>query len=227
MNGSPNHLDIWFIRHGQTDWNKQGRVQGASDADLNALGRLQAQALGRRLHGEEFDAVWSSDLRRARYTAGYAFPEAQLALDERLRELHAGDQEGLLLSELSPAALAVREAFAAGDTTVAAPGGESYGQVIQRVRSWLGDQPASGRVACVTHGGVVQAAVRLILGQEAGWRQGPKLTIANTSITVVRVMDTGYSLLRLNDHAHLEGLERQESDAAQARVEHVADSVAQ
>lgn len=224
MNSSTEVLEIWLIRHGETDWNKERRIQGDSDTDLNALGRLQAEALGRRLRGQAFDAVWSSNLKRAQHTAAIAFPGTELKLDERLRELHAGNQEGKFIAELSPEARAVRKALTAGDSSVAAPGGESYGQVIERVRSWLGDLPASGRVACVAHGGVVQAAVRLIFGQETGWPAGPRIRLANTSITVVQVTPAGYALVRLNDHAHLEGLE---SDSAKPGVEHVADGVPQ
>lgn len=217
-------LDIWFIRHGQTDWNREGRIQGASGTDLSYLGRRQAEALRERLREVTFDQVWSSDLARARQTAEVALPGAIITLDARLREMHAGEHEGQLMAELSPAARAVRDSFTAGDSTVAPPGGESYRQVIERLRSWMGDLPSGRRVACVTHGGVVEAAVRLVLGQEAGWQAGPRVSIANTSITEVRLGSRGYSLMRLNDHAHLERLA---SDAAEARVEYVADSVAQ
>lgn len=200
-------LQVWLIRHGQTDWNQEGRIQGASDADLNDLGRLQAATLRERLLGVAFDEVWSSDLARARHTAELALPGAAIMLDPRLREIDAGEHEGRLIADLDLAARAVRDSIASGDSSAAAPGGESYRQVIERVRSWFGDLPAAGRVACVTHGGVVQAAVRLIFGQEAGWRNGPRLSIANTSITEVRVGSWGYSLVRLNDHTHLERLE--------------------
>lgn len=220
-------LEIWFIRHGQTDWNLEGRIQGASDRDLNETGKRQAALLRQRLHGLTFDAVWSSDLRRARQTAEIAFPDSAIRLDERLREMHAGVHEGMLFKELPAEAAALRAAVRAGDATLAPAGGESYRDVIARIRGWLADLPQSGRIASVVHGGVVHAAVRLALGQQAGWPDGAQLSTANTSITELHVAASGLTLVRLNDHAHLEGTEfMASSDAAQPRVKHVADGVA-
>lgn len=224
---SSESLEIWFIRHGQTDWNIERRIQGATDRELNETGRRQAQLLGERLKGLGFDAVWSSDLKRARETAEIAFPGRVISVDERLREMHAGEHEGIVIAELSAEAAAVRAALTGGDSAAAPPGGESYRDVIGRVRAWLRELPASGRVAAVVHGGVIQAAVRLVLGQEAGWRNGPGLSTANTGITELRVGPAGYTLVRLNDHAHLESPGARASGAAESGVEHVADGVAQ
>lgn len=220
-------LEIWFIRHGQTDWNLEGRIQGATDRELNETGRRQAELLRPRLQEVSFDAVWSSDLRRARRTAEIAFPDSAIRLDERLREMHAGVDEGARFSELTEAAAAIRAAARAGDTAAAPSGGESYADVMARIASWLGDLPKSGRIASVVHGGVIQAAVRFALGQQAGWAKGANLATANTSITELRVADSGFTVVRLNDHAHLEGWDPVlASDAAQPRVQDVADSVA-
>lgn len=211
MTAPTDHLELWLIRHGQTDWNLQGRIQGASDIELNALGRLQAERLKARVRGMEFTAVWSSDLARARETAEIAFPGASITLDRRLREMHAGEHEGHSFRSAPPEIAEVRQAIWAGDCDAAPPGGESYRQVMARVSDWLADLPPAGRVATVVHGGVVQAAVRLFLGQHDGWKSGPRLSTANTSITEVLVTPAGYSLVRLNDHAHLEGLEQETS----------------
>lgn len=200
------HLELWLIRHGQTDWNQQGLIQGSSDIELNELGRRQAVRLGDRVRGTEFTAVWASDLMRARETAEIAFPSASLVLDQRLREMNAGEHEGLDFRNPPPEVAVVRQAIWAGDPDAAPPGGESYRQVMGRVSDWLTDLPETGRVAAVMHGGVVQAAVRMFLGQHTGWQGGPRLSTANTSITEVLITPAGYSLVRLNDHAHLEGI---------------------
>jgi 2,3-bisphosphoglycerate-dependent phosphoglycerate mutase len=81
---------LWLIRHGQTDWNLEGRYQGQCDAPLNAAGRAQAEALASRLTGQSFAALYSSDLQRARETAEII--GAQLGLfsqcEVRLREIN-------------------------------------------------------------------------------------------------------------------------------------------
>jgi len=230
-NSSTDTLEIWFIRHGQTDWNLQGLIQGASDTDLNETGRLQAERLRQRLAGTHFDVVWASDLKRAMQTAEIALPGHVIVPEPRLRELNAGEVEGRSFAALSDEARATWSALWTGDSTARPPGGESYQQVIDRVRLWLADLPSHGRVASVVHGGVVQAAVRHVLGQYAGWKEGPTVRFANTSISELHVSGGRYSIVRLNDHAHLEGFvepaaEIGRSDAAQPRVEHVADGVA-
>jgi len=219
-------LEIWFIRHGQTDWNVQRRIQGATDRELNGTGRRQAERLRDRLQGLSFDAVWSSDLKRARETAEIAFPGRIINTDARLREMHAGEHEGIVVAELPPEAAAIRAALSGGDSAVAPPGGESYRDVIGRVRTWLGGLPESGRIAAVVHGGLIQATVRFVFGQEAGWQDGPRLSTANTGITELRVGPAGYTVVRLNDHAHLADFDEAPSGVAQAGVENVPDGVA-
>lgn len=216
------------MRHGQTDWNLEGRIQGASDTDLNATGRWQSERLRQRLAGERFDVVWSSDLKRAHQTARIAFPDHDVVTDPRLRELNAGEVEGLAFAALPAGLRAVWSALWTGDSAAQPPNGESYQQVIDRVRLWLADLPKSGRVACVVHGGVVHAAIRHLFGQYAGWQAGPSMRFANTSITEVHVVEGRHSIVRLNDHAHLENVAAPTVlEAAQARVEQVPDGVAQ
>lgn len=230
-NGTPDTLEIWFIRHGQTDWNLNGLIQGASDTDLNETGRLQAERLRQRLAGTHFDAVWASDLKRAMQTAQIALPGHVIVPEPRLRELNAGEVEGRSFVSLPEETRAVWSALWTGDSTVRPPGGESYQQVLDRVRLWLAELPSRGRVAAVVHGGVVHAAVRHTLGQYDGWRAGPSMRFANTSISEVHLSGGRYSIVRLNDHAHLEGFDSPaasgatRSHAAEPRVENVADTI--
>ena len=148
---------LWLVRHGQTDWNAAGRWQGQSEVPLNAQGRAQAAALAARLNGTPFEAVYSSDLPRARVTAEIIAQQLGLPVrcDGRLREINHGQWEGLLGSEIparDPAAWAARER---DPLHTPSPGGESPVQVAARVWAAADDiaraHPA-GPVIVVSHG---------------------------------------------------------------------------
>jgi probable phosphoglycerate mutase len=156
--------DIWFIRHGESEWNAAGRWQGQADPPLSALGREQARALaaalaplaaGRRV------LIAASDLARARETADIVGAALGLAvrLDARLRELDVGAWSGHTPAEVErrwPADLA---RFRAGDDAFAPGGGESRLALRARVGAALAELEASGAetVALVSHLGVVRA----------------------------------------------------------------------
>ena len=92
-------LELWLVRHGETDWNAERRTQGHSQNELSALGVKQAQRLAERLSGETFDTVYSSDLKRALKTAQIVFPEREIIQDKRLREIGRGALEGTTEAE--------------------------------------------------------------------------------------------------------------------------------
>ncbi len=198
-------LELWLIRHGETDWNREGRVQGRSDNALNDRGRAQARALGARLAVTAFDRVYASDLSRAVETARLVFPGRAHELDARLREVAGGVLEGKTAAEMSEGELRVRELRGAGRMDVRPEGGESYQDVLVRVRDWLGELPGQGRVACVTHGGVIHTVLKVAFGQVEDWAGGPTIAIANASVSVLR-LGARTVVERVNDHAHLEAL---------------------
>ncbi len=198
-------LELWLIRHGETDWNREGRIQGLSDNALNDLGRAQARALGARLAATSFDRVYSSDLSRALETARLVFPGRTPVLDVRLREVAGGVLEGKTAAEMSEDEVRVKELRASGRTDVRPDGGESYQDVMVRVREWLADLPSQGRVACVTHGGVIHTALKIVLGHGDDWSGAPIIAITNASVSVVS-MGARTVVERVNDHAHLETL---------------------
>ncbi len=194
-------LELWLIRHGVTDWNAQGRIQGAADQPLNAEGVAQAQRLAARLIGTRFDAVYASDLRRARDTARHALPGAEVQLDPRLRELAYGVLEGKTWAELDPESSALARHWQEDPYTRRVPGGESYQDLVNRFRAFQSSLPAEGRVAAFTHGGTIRSAVYDVVGRPNGrpWR----ITVDNTSITRLRFDERGVALVTVNDHAHL------------------------
>ena len=195
-------LELWWIRHGETDWNVQGRIQGFADQPLNATGRRQAERLATRLAGVRFDAVYASDLARAHGTALAALPGAELRVDPRLRELSYGVFEGKSWDELDADEAAAARHWSGDRYARRIPGGESYGDLMERVAAFRADLPEHGRVAAFSHGGTIRSALYGVLGrpQPGVWR----LEVHNTSITRLGFDARGVTLLTLNDHAHLD-----------------------
>ena len=167
---------IYYLRHGETDWNRTGRLQGSLDIPLNELGRRQAVQAGRILglllgrdgHDKNKLAFVASPLGRARTTMELArgelgLPPAEYGLDDRLREIGYGAWEGRTLTEsetLDPELFARRQF---DKWTVGAPGGETYASVQLRMRDWY-DSLLVDTVA-VAHGGTARALM-VALGLE-------------------------------------------------------------
>ncbi|MFZ1880653.1 MAG: histidine phosphatase family protein [Gaiellaceae bacterium] len=142
---------ILLARHGETDWNREGRWQGWADPPLNETGRLQARALAEQLRELPFDAVYSSDLRRAFETAEIVASPHHLPVvaDAGLREIDVGSWSGLTRAELE-------ERFPNGDR----PDGETRDQHAARVLAAverIARAHAHERILLVTHGGTMRA----------------------------------------------------------------------
>ena len=159
---------LWFIRHGETDFNREGRLQGQQDTPLNPKGREQAGAVGRalrKLAGPEMAALdaaggfVASPLERTRSTmelarAAMGFAPTAYRLDERLKELTFGDWEGFTWSEIEardPAAVAARMADKWDFTP---PNGESYAGLARRMAPWV--ETVDSDLCVVAHGGVAR-----------------------------------------------------------------------
>jgi broad specificity phosphatase PhoE len=142
---------ILLARHGETDWNRDGRWQGWADPPLNETGRAQARALAEQLRGVPFDAVYSSDLARAHETAEIvAAPHAvPVVADPGLREIDIGSWSGLTRAEID-------ERFPAGER----PDGETRdrhaARVLKAVERIARANPGR-RILLVTHGGTMRA----------------------------------------------------------------------
>jgi broad specificity phosphatase PhoE len=159
---------VYYIRHGETEWNARGRLQGTQDIPLNDLGRRQAAKAGGILadllarHGrsESSLAFVASPLGRARLTMELMRQTMRLspddyALDDRLREIGYGRWEGSTLAQMQAADPEVFARRQADKWTVAPPDGESYAQVQARVRDWYDSLEAD--TVAVAHGGTARA----------------------------------------------------------------------
>jgi 2,3-bisphosphoglycerate-dependent phosphoglycerate mutase len=160
-----------LARHGETDWNRDGRWQGHADEPLNDRGRAQAQALAEELADEQIAAVYASDLRRARETAEIVAArlglDAPIEIDARLREVHVGGWSGLTMTEIETRFPDEVTRWQAGDPTHAFDGGESYALMGQRVVAAVEEIAArhpGEQVLVVLHGG----PIRGLLAHAAG-----------------------------------------------------------
>ena len=157
------------VRHGQTEWNREGRIQGHLDSPLTADGRAQAEAIARRLADTPVAAIWCSDLGRVLDTAAPAARALGLTVrtDARLRERQLGMFQGLTFEEASRAHPERFSRFRARDLTEDMLGGETLSRMRDRVAEVLGAiataHPAA-TVLVVTHGGVLDQVYRLATG---------------------------------------------------------------
>ena len=162
---------ILLVRHGETDWNREHRWQGHADPPLNQLGRDQARALAARLGETPLDAIYSSDLARARETAEIVAASMGLDVvaDPALREIDVGEWRGLTTPEIE---LRFPDGFRrhvdGGDgwelgETHAAMSARIVGAVTRVAAAHPG-----GRLLCVLHGGVIRALLAHAAGVELG-----------------------------------------------------------
>jgi len=145
---------LLLVRHGETDWNADGRLQGQTDRPLSDYGREQARQLAEDLHGEGFDAIYSSDLSRARETAEIVGGRLGLRveLDPDLREKDWGNWEGLTSVERD------RVEFV-GESTEA-----HQERTLRALRRLSERHPGDARILVVTHGGSMRRVQASALG---------------------------------------------------------------
>jgi broad specificity phosphatase PhoE len=152
--------ELLLVRHGETDWNRDLRVQGHADRPLNDTGREQARAIAEELARETIDAIYTSDLARARETAELIAERAGVpfVLEPQLREIDVGEWQGLTRAE-------IEEQFPEGMRSWHERGhgweeGETYEELAERVLTALDRivrAHPGGRVVVVGHGGTIRA----------------------------------------------------------------------
>ncbi|CAN6680176.1 unnamed protein product [Malus baccata var. baccata] len=189
---SSDYAEIIVVRHGETAWNADRRIQGHLDVDLNDAGRQQAAAVGNRLSKDpKISLVYSSDLSRAYETAQIIASKCgglTVATDPDLRERHLGDLQGIVYHELAKLKPQAHQAFLSRETCQEIPGGgESLDQLHRRCTSSLqriGNKHKGERVVVVTHGGVIRTLLK------KGYPNGKSIgKVANTSIQIFHLYD--------------------------------------
>ena len=211
-----------FVRHGVTDWNREGRWQGRLDPPLSERGRREARMVADRVAADPDlrpARILSSTLARASETGAIigASVGVEVEPDARLVEIGAGEWEGRTHAEL---AAIDGERYRAWRTTpgYGPPGGEPIPEATERVRSLLDDVAASETwpVLLVSHGGTLRILARLLLDLSA--ERAEAVDIDNASVSsAVRSGSGIWRLERWNDELHLLGRERTHVDEAEGR----------
>ena len=199
---------LCLVRHGETAWNAEHRVQGQLDVPLNEVGRAQALALARALAAERFAALYSSDLARARDTAAPAARALglEVRLEPRLRERHYGIFERLTYAECEARFPEDYARFLARDPEFEFRGGESLRAFARRALACVEEIAArhpGQSVLVVTHGGVLDKLYRRLTGLPLSAQRDFRLP--NAGINRVEAQAQGWRIACWADESHLEG----------------------
>ena len=146
-----------LIRHGQTDWNLEGRYQGQSNVSLNQTGREQAHSVAQKINKHKFELIYTSDLDRAKETSGIIAAELNIPIevDPRLREINQGEWEGKHVDVIKNLFSEMWKLRTVSASNIRPPGGETVEEVGARVYAALNDiaaQYPNGQIIIVSHG---------------------------------------------------------------------------
>jgi probable phosphoglycerate mutase len=207
---------IIAIRHGETAWNVDTRIQGHLDIPLNDTGLWQARQVARALAGEPLSAIYASDLQRA-HTTARAIAEvtgAPLVPEPALRERSFGELEGRTFAEIEAELPEQARRWRQRDPHFAPEGGETLVQLRERIAATthrLAALHTGGLVVLVAHGGVLDVLYRLATGQEL---QAPRTwQLANAAINRLLWTPEGLTLVGWADTQHLDTATRDETTA--------------
>lgn len=198
--------NIYLVRHGETDWNKEDRCQGHIDIELNDEGVKQAEFVAERLLCEEIHAVYCSNLKRAFRTAEIIAKRSNLVItkSEALNEINFGEWEGLTFEEMRKRPDYDYSAWRLTPHTAGFPGEGSLHNVQKRVMKYVDEiilQNTGKNILIVSHGGVIKLIVLGLLG--IGLEVYNKFYITNTSVSILHVDKDKRYLKTLNDTCHI------------------------
>ncbi|MBT9168042.1 MAG: putative phosphoserine phosphatase 2 [Syntrophomonadaceae bacterium] len=199
-------MKLFWIRHGETAWNRELRLQGSSDVELSAKGRRQAACLAARF-ADKPDKIFTSSLRRAQTFSeplASRFGLVPTVLPE-LREMSFGLWEGMRYADMNHEMQALFEKWYEDPISTCPPGGESGASLAQRVQkaveTIMAETAATETAVLITHGGVIRVAVAMLMGMAPA--AAACIQIDTGSVTVLEHLSGHWRLLLLNDTCHL------------------------
>ena len=193
-----------FVRHGETLWNQELRYQGQQDSPLSPAGIRQAQKVGEFLSEREVDAVYSSDLKRALFTAQTIARHHHInpSVDQRLREMSFGLWEGLTREEVVKRYPELWSARLQNSLETRIPDGELPGEVVTRFQSFLQECTAKDEgqtIVVVSHG----AALRLVIASLLHIPLGKSYCLHQSNTGISELLYCSWEALCINCTAHL------------------------
>jgi broad specificity phosphatase PhoE len=215
-------MHLLLLRHGETDWNVERRIQGWADSKLTELGQRQIELLSNRLRDLPLNSVYSSDARRARQTAEAIIGgrEINLTVVAELRETGWGDWEGHTAAEISAAEPELWERFsrrsqtepgtdqADWEATTLVPNGEPIAHASRRINGAVDrivghHSEDSGYIAVIGHGGSLRFVIANLLGLRPA--DARRFHLDNASVTHFEITASRKVLKLLNDSSHWSG----------------------
>ncbi|HET58044.1 MAG TPA: histidine phosphatase family protein [Deltaproteobacteria bacterium] len=199
-------MKLMLVRHGQTQWNHEKRVQGTSDIPLNTLGLTQVERLAESLRVLPIDTIVSSPLKRAIQTANAVnrFHRLPVIIDDNLMELDQGDFEGRSFSDLLASHADFLKQWARDPASVTMPNGESLANLQRRAWSAVESLPASaGTVLFVSHNFTIMTILCKING--INLNRIREAHVSPASVTFVDVEDGRGKVVSFNETSHLAG----------------------
>lgn len=206
-------LQVYLVRHGETEWNAVGRIQGQSDSPLTEKGERQARLVAQRVRTEGITHIITSDLRRTRRTAEIIAASCNNNMiidDPRLRELHMGILEERQIGTLSKQEEQWRKQMLDGTPGARIPKGESLEEVALRMKAALDyclELPSGSKPLMVSHGIALGCLLGTILGLPASAER--RLRLRNCSLSLVDYQQSswlasGWIIETAGDTAHLD-----------------------
>lgn len=198
-------MEIILVRHGETVWNKEGRVQGVSDIELSDVGQYQAQRLALSLKDRPIRAIYASPLKRAYQTASFInhYHRIDIQTNQGLVEMDQGIFEGMTFKELMDYDMDFLKQWRANPASVTMPNGESFQDVQERAWPVIEKIMASSENALVVSHNFTIAAI-LCKVQNISLNEFRKACVDTASKTIIRVGEGSVSIALLNNRSHLD-----------------------
>lgn len=200
-------MNLYLIRHGQTDWNIEGKIQGSTDIPLNEAGICQANDLEQGMKNRPVVQIFSSTLKRAAETAAAIGRTQQVPVElmEGLEEVGFGKWEGLTWKEIQQEYPEEHKRWSLNPVAIAPPGGELQDHIRARCSNVIERimKQAKGDIAVVSHGATLAYIMEYLM------RDHPleeDIIVNNASITTIHysLLTQDFSLLQMNDTSHLQ-----------------------
>ncbi|MBF2481130.1 histidine phosphatase family protein [Listeria seeligeri] len=202
---------IYFVRHGKTEWNMTGQMQGWGDSPLVAEGIAGAKAVGEVLKDTQIDAVYTSTSKRTKDTAAYILADRDIEIRalEELKEMNFGTWEGVTVTEIDEKHPEERAKILHSPATYKAEvnGGETYYELAERLLQGVQkivSETKNGNILVVSHGMSLTLLLYLLQGETVEDHRKEAPRILNTSISVVDYENGEFTLRKLNEIGHLD-----------------------